>query len=108
MYMNVQEFRSNLKKHFDRAVAGDTVQIERGGIVFNLQTSGYVADGRIDNSVVVKETKKVARPLTRPPLVEDGDDPTDLETHKTPVIKLCKHGKPPTFCKFARPGKPCK
>lgn len=22
--------------------------------------------------------------------------------------KLCKHGHPPTFCKFAKPGKPCK
>lgn len=43
-----------------------------------------LADGSFDNSVVVKETKNAK---VQEPLVEDGDDLTDLVKHKTPVIK---------------------
>jgi hypothetical protein len=35
-YMNVSDFRTNLKDHFDEALKGNPVVIERGGVNYRL------------------------------------------------------------------------
>jgi hypothetical protein len=41
------------------------------------------------------------RPSPAGPIVE-------VLSEVLPEIKLCKHGSDPKFCKFSKPGKPCK
>lgn len=42
MYMKVHEFRKDLKQAFDSALRGEEVQIERGGVVYQLTAFGVV------------------------------------------------------------------
>jgi hypothetical protein len=35
-------------------------------------------------------------------------DPVTTKQFTSPDIKMCKHGSDPRFCKYAKPGKPCK
>lgn len=55
----------------------------------------------------VKEVSEVLRKAPVPTedrVVVPEDDPRVFN----PLVKLCAHGFPTTFCKFAKPGKPCK
>ena len=86
MYMTVSEFRKDLKKHFDSALRGDEVVIERGGISYKLRAE-----------VVGFETRKSPTTLGR---VGEGTISTEAQLKEfipqivgvTKGVKLCKEG----------------
>lgn len=88
----LREFRANTKQAFDDAASGHEVVISRGNE--NFQLVALVGDplpGHTQESKappVIKEPKQV------------------LES--VPVEKPCRHGFPAKYCKYAKPGKPCK
>lgn len=58
LYMNVQDFRSNLKSCFDEALKGNAVLIERGGVTYKL-----VAD------IVIPPTDEAPKTVSKKPPV---------------------------------------
>lgn len=40
--------------------------------------------------------------------IETPDEDITAVQEVKPSFKLCKHGADPKFCRFAKPGKPCK
>lgn len=107
MYMNVQEFRSNLKKHLDDAVRGEPVIIERGGVQFTLLAAPKGV-GITHASV----TPQVMSPQSKVEKVIMGEGtPSESIKFVQKESKLCKiHGTPldqfgyctQKKCKYAR------
>lgn len=122
MYMNVQDFRKNLKSAFDAALTGDPVLIERGGITFKLVADVVTFQPRAPQQVVKSFTEKVVSDKVEIPILKTNQEVVET-LNKAPVptesrfglndrLKTtrftCKHGFLPEFCKFSKPGKPCK
>src|SRR5258708_2968895 len=131
----IVEFRKCLRQAFNDAEQGHEVVIERWGNKYQLVALvDKPLPGHQMESVPGKLAElKRAAPLNVPrKSVERGLDAVSesTETHQVPrptqpkiiktpkeavlfisnasAFKPCKHGMDPKFCKFARPGKPCK
>lgn len=53
----------------------------------------------------------LGKPQTRPVTIAKSPEQIIKAIKEKPVsmgFKPCKHGSDPNFCKFAKPGKPCK
>ena len=77
MKYTTREFRTNIKEALDKVDDGEEVVISRNGI---------------DYKLIINTSSPAAVGIDKPEFV---------------VIKFCKHGSAPQFCKFSRPGKPC-
>lgn len=106
----LREFRANTKQAFDEAQKHGGVEISRGKVRFSLVYLGEEdkypnrpQDHVLKMGVLVKGALAPGlKTLSQPDEVVDYDLGGSID------IKLCKHGFPPTMCKFAKPAKPCK
>lgn len=93
MYMNVTEFRNNLKKHFDTALI-EPVYIERGGITFTLASSLTAKDGTpTGDTPIPKKTKEL-----KPFLEVHAKEASNFEAGDK-QFDICKHGAVKGLCK---------
>lgn len=91
----LRAFRAKTKEAFDKADEEIDVIIERNNVRYILIHESYY------NELLKSETPIVASPALKTALKELNKT--------TPIFdNFCKHGADPKFCKFAKPGKPCK
>ncbi len=75
MYMNISEFRNNLKEAFDAALSGNAVIIERGGVTYKLVADVVVVGSKPAAVTELKIVPEPFRDLGIRPLTEVIDDP---------------------------------
>lgn len=100
MYMKVHEFRKDLKTHFDTALTGQAVLIERGGVQFRLTTDFTVAehDALMASARYIQATTNLGK-NTIPLVAKKPKVPIEIVRNLFPQAKeLCKvHGVPLTL-----------
>lgn len=102
MYMKIHEFRKNLKDSFDKALHGEKVIIERGGVSYRLTAVGVigtVVEGtpltRPDKNVLIKKPLSDIGIASTPGVYTTAESKPQLGQRIKPGIGLCPiHGLP--------------
>ena len=90
--MNISEFRKDIKKCFDIALSGDTVEIERGGVRYVLVADVNTFRKPKTVSIVPEIKKMQEKAISRPVKEVSPEEATKLADEIVRTFNTCKNG----------------
>ena len=95
--MNITQFRASVKEQFDKAAQGEVIQVERGGLIFQLVTiPESITHGVISGIGTLSKVSVTKVPIEK--IIKANSKPTGNKDYGI----LCEHGAGKGFCKFSK------